>query len=104
VTVCNTFLGMQIDWKTGRTAVSRKTGGYTSPALLPLVVARVFQVSEAVHIPVMASGGVSRPADVLELLAAGASMVQVGTLLLRRPGTAAELLEGMRKLLSGENG
>jgi dihydroorotate dehydrogenase (NAD+) catalytic subunit len=103
ITVCNTFLGMQIDWRTGRTAVSRKTGGYTSPALLPLVVARVFQVSGAVDVPVMASGGVSGPADVLELIAAGAAMVQVGTLLLRRPGAAAELVAGMRELLGEEN-
>ncbi len=104
VTVCNTFLGMQIDWRTGRTAVSRKTGGYTSPALLPLVVARVFLVSGALDIPVMASGGVSCPEDVLELIAAGASMVQVGTLLLRRPGVGVELLSGIRALLKEESG
>ena len=101
VTVCNTFLGMQIDWRTGLTAVSRKTGGYTSPALLPLVVARVHQVSSALRIPVMASGGVSGPEDVLELMAAGAAMVQVGTYLLRRPGAGAELVAGMKALLEG---
>jgi dihydroorotate dehydrogenase (NAD+) catalytic subunit len=101
VTVCNTFLGMQIDWRTGRTAVSRKTGGYSSPALLPLVVARVFQVAGALDIPVLASGGVSGPEDVLELMAAGARMVQVGTFLLRRPGAGLELVQGMTGLLEG---
>jgi dihydroorotate dehydrogenase (NAD+) catalytic subunit len=104
VTVCNTFLGMQIDWRTGRTAVSRKTGGYTSPALLPLVVARVFSVSRVLDIPVMASGGVSCPGDVLELMAAGAAMVQVGTMLLRTPSAGAMLYSGMRDLLEEENG
>jgi len=102
VTVCNTFLGMQIDWRTGKTAVSRKMGGYTSPALLPLVVARVHQVSLAVDVPVLASGGVSRAEDVLELLAAGAAMVEVGTLLLRNPRAGRELVSGIRTLLSDE--
>ncbi len=102
VTVCNTFLGMQIDWRTGKTAVSRKMGGYTSPALLPLVVARVHQVSGAVDIPVLASGGVSRAEDVLELLAAGAAMVEVGTLLLRNPRAGRELVSGIRTLLNEE--
>ena len=52
----------------------------------------------------MASGGVSSPGDVLELIAAGASMVQVGTFLLRRPGMAAELADGIRELLREGNG
>ncbi|MBD3278614.1 MAG: dihydroorotate dehydrogenase [Candidatus Aegiribacteria sp.] len=98
VTVCNTFLGMKMDWKTGRTPLALKTGGYSSPALLPLTVARVYSVSGAVDIPVLASGGVSRPEDILELLAAGASMVQVGSWLMRRPSAALELLEGVRSM------
>jgi dihydroorotate dehydrogenase (NAD+) catalytic subunit len=99
VTVCNTFLGMKVDWRTGQPAMRRGTAGYTSPALLPLVVAAVHRVSEAVEVPVLASGGVSRPEDLLELMAAGAEMVQVGSLVLRRPGAAAELLRGARGLL-----
>lgn len=101
VTVCNTFLGMTVDWRTGAAPLRRGVGGYSSPALLPLTVARVHLTSRAVGIPVLASGGVSRPEDVLELLAAGASMVQVGTWLMRRPGAALELLEGVRGLLDG---
>lgn len=98
VTVCNTFLGMKMDWKTGRTPLALKTGGYSSPALLPLTVARVHAVSSEVRIPVLASGGVSRAEDILELLAAGACMVQVGTWLMRRPSAALELMEGVRSL------
>jgi len=101
VTVCNTFLGMRIDWRTGRPLLERGTGGYSSPALLPLTVARVHSVSRGVGIPVMASGGVSRGEDVLELLAAGAAMVQVGTWLMRRPGAARELLAEALALLGG---
>ncbi|MEA3266958.1 MAG: dihydroorotate dehydrogenase [Candidatus Fermentibacteria bacterium] len=98
VTVCNTFLGMHIDWKTGKSVIRRKVAGYTSPALLPLVVARVWQVASAVSVPVISSGGVSTGEDVLQLLAAGAAMVQVGTRLMRRPFAAAELMDEMKKL------
>ena len=103
VTVCNTFLGMKMDWRTGRSSLKRKVGGYSSPALLPLTVARVYQTAEAVSIPIMASGGVSCPEDILELLAAGAAMVQVGTWLMRRPDAAAELREGVVRLLEGNS-
>ena len=99
VTVCNTFLGMKMDWRAGRTPLALKTGGYSSPALLPLTVARVHAVSSGVDIPVLASGGVSGPEDILELLAAGASMVQVGTWLMRRPFAAFELMQGVRSMI-----
>lgn len=99
VTVCNTFLGMFMDWRTGDTILKRGVAGYTSPALLPLVVARVWQVSNAVSIPVISSGGVSGGEDVLQLLAAGARMVQVGTRLMRRPGVAAEIMAEVGRLL-----
>lgn len=101
VTVCNTFLGMTLDWRTGEPSLRRKVGGYSSPALLPLTVARVHLTSQELDIPVLASGGVSRPEDVLELLAAGAAMVQVGTWLMRRPGAAAELRNGILGLMEG---
>jgi hypothetical protein len=90
-----------MDWNTGSTLISRKVAGYSSPALLPLVVARVWQVSQAVSVPVLASGGVSRGEDVLELLAAGAEMVQVGTRLMRRPHAASELFREAEALLGG---
>ncbi|MFO7625798.1 MAG: dihydroorotate dehydrogenase [Candidatus Fermentibacteraceae bacterium] len=99
VTVCNTFLGMKMNWKTGNTLLRKKVAGYSSPALLPLVVARVWQVSQAVSVPVLASGGVARGEDILELLAAGAEMVQVGSRLMRRPRAARELLQEARGLL-----
>jgi dihydroorotate dehydrogenase (NAD+) catalytic subunit len=103
VTVCNTFLGMKVDWRTGRALLKRNVGGYSSPALLPLTVARVFITSEAIKIPVLASGGVNRAEDILELLAAGAAMVQVGTWLMRRPDAARELKEGVINLLDSDS-
>ncbi len=101
VTVCNTFLGMKLDWRTGESALSRGVGGYSSPALLPLVVARVWQVSRSVGIPVIASGGAWEAVDVLELLAAGASMVQIGTGVLRRPGLPSEIAAEIARLSGG---
>jgi len=100
VTVCNTFLGMRLDWRTGRPLLDRGSGGYSSPALLPLTVARVHAASRSVGIPVMASGGVSRGEDILELLAAGAALVQVGTWLMRRPSAPAELLAEVLDLMA----
>lgn len=100
VTVSNTFLGMYLDWRNGDSVLKRKVAGYTSPALLPLVVARVWQVSGRVSIPVISSGGVSCGEDVLQLLAAGAEMVQVGTRLMRRPWAPSELMAEMTALLS----
>jgi dihydroorotate dehydrogenase (NAD+) catalytic subunit len=104
VTVCNTFLGMKIDWRTGKAPLKRNVGGYSSPALLPLTVARVFRASEVLSIPVLASGGVSCAEDILELLAAGASMVQVGSWIMRRPGAASELRDGVLELLESNSG
>lgn len=100
VTVCNTFLGMKIDWRTGAAALSRGTGGYSSPALLPLVVARVWQVSRRVAIPVIASGGAWTAESVLELMAAGASAVQVGTRVLREPFSPAGMHSRLLELVS----
>ncbi|MBD3370122.1 dihydroorotate dehydrogenase [Candidatus Fermentibacteria bacterium] len=99
VTVCNTFLGMSIDWREAKPQLSNLTGGYTSPTLLPLVVARVYSVSGSVQIPVIASGGVGRAEDVLELLSAGARLVEVGTLLLRSPDDVCRLTKEMEGLL-----
>ncbi len=100
VTVCNTFLGMKIDWRTGAAALSRGTGGYSSPALLPLVVARVWQVSRRSGIPVIASGGAWTAEAVLELLAAGACAVQVGTRILRDPFAPAGLHSRLLELVA----
>lgn len=100
VTVCNTFLGMYMNWRNGETVLKRKVAGYTSPALLPLVVARVWQVACEISIPVISSGGVSCGDDVLQLLASGAEMVQVGTRLMRRPWASSELMAEINSLLS----
>ena len=101
VTVCNTFLGMSIDWRTGAPHLANGTGGLSSPALLPLVVARVSEVSGEVGLPVIASGGVFHGEDLLQLLSAGATMVEIGTVVLRDPWSPARILEEAGRLLRG---
>ncbi len=97
VTVSNTFLGMKIDTATRRPALSRGCGGLSGPAIRPLAVAKVWEVSKAVRIPIIGSGGVSTCEDALEHMLAGASAVQVGTATFVSPGTAESIVEGLER-------
>lgn len=78
VSLINTVLGMRIDLAQKRPVIANKTGGMSGPALLPLAVRMVYQVYEAVSIPIVGMGGVSRAEDVIELMLAGATAVEVG--------------------------
>ena len=78
--VCaNTFLGMRIDLKTKRPVVANVMGGFSGPAVFPMALRMVYQVSRAVNIPVIGCGGVMSADDVLEMMLAGAKAVEVGT-------------------------
>jgi dihydroorotate dehydrogenase (NAD+) catalytic subunit len=95
VTVANTFLGMKIDIKRMRPALGRPCGGLSGPAIRPLAVARVWEVSRAVRIPVIGSGGVCSADDALEHIIAGASAVQVGTGTFVRPDASEKVVDGL---------
>jgi dihydroorotate dehydrogenase (NAD+) catalytic subunit len=99
LTVCNTLLGLLVDWKTRKPLLGRGYGGVSGPAVLPIAMRLVHQVSSSVSIPVIASGGASRPEDVLAFLVAGASAVQIGTASFRRPDAISTIAAGMRSLL-----
>ena len=78
--VCaNTFLGMRIDLKTKRPVVANVMGGFSGPAVFPMALRMVYQVSRAVNIPVIGCGGVMSADDILEMMLAGAKAVEVGT-------------------------
>lgn len=78
--VCaNTFLGMRIDLKTKRPVVANVMGGFSGPAVFPMALRMVYQVSRAVNIPVIGCGGVMSTDDILEMMLAGAKAVEVGT-------------------------
>ena len=78
ISLINTLLGMRIDLKTKKPVIANKMGGFSGPAIFPVAVRMVYQVSHAVNIPVVGMGGVSSAEDVIELMLAGANAVEVG--------------------------
>ncbi|MEJ2083174.1 MAG: nitronate monooxygenase, partial [Acidobacteriota bacterium] len=96
VTLVNTFVGMAIDVYRRRPMLSNGTGGLSGPAIRPLAVRLVYQVAQAVSIPVVGIGGISCARDALEFLIAGASAVQVGTANFVDPLTGPRVVEGLR--------
>lgn len=91
----NTLLGMRIDLKTRKPIVANTMGGISGPAVLPLALRMVWQVSRAVSLPVIGCGGISSSEDVLEMMMAGATAVEVGAANLRNPYACKEIIEGL---------
>lgn len=79
ITMINTLVGMRLDQKTGRPIIANVTGGLSGPAVKPVAIRMVYEVSQVVQIPIIGMGGVAETADVIDFLAAGASAVAVGT-------------------------
>jgi len=99
VSLVNTFLGMAIDSATRKPLLSTVTGGLSGPAIKPIALRMVWQVAQAVKIPVIGIGGIMNTADAIEFMLAGASAVQVGTGLFKNPFIPLEIIEGMKKYL-----
>ena len=99
VSLVNTFLGMAIDAETRRPLLSTVTGGLSGPAIKPLALRMVWQVSKAVKIPVIGLGGIMNATDAIEFFLAGASAVQIGTALYLDPHTPIGVIEGIREYL-----
>lgn len=78
LSLVNTFLGMRLDLKTRRPLLANRTGGLSGPAIFPLALRMVYDVYEATDLPIIGMGGISKAEDVLEMVMAGASAVQVG--------------------------
>lgn len=95
ISLINTLLAMRIDLKTRRPVLANGTGGLSGPAILPLAVRMVYQVYEAVSIPIIGMGGVSSPEDVLELMLAGATAVEVGAANLADPFACPKIIAGL---------
>lgn len=79
LTMINTLLGMRIDLKTRKPVLANKTGGLSGPAIKPVAIRMIYQVSQAVNIPIIGMGGIMNAEDVIEFYLAGASAVMVGT-------------------------
>jgi len=100
LTVCNTLIGLLVDWKSQKPMIANGTGGMSGPAVKPLALRMVWDSSRAVSIPVVASGGASTAADVLEFVVAGATAVQIGTASFRRPDAISAIALELRELLT----
>ena len=95
VSLINTLLGMRIDIGTRKPVLANRTGGLSGPAIFPIALRMVHQVSKACRIPVMGCGGVAKARDVIEMMMAGASAVQVGAENIRNPYACKEIVEAL---------
>lgn len=100
LTMINTLIGMRLDLKTGKPVLANKTGGLSGPAVKPVAVRMVHEVSQAVSIPIIGMGGVQSAEDVLEFLLAGASAVAVGTANFVNPFICPEIIEELPNVLA----
>ncbi|MFA5535142.1 MAG: nitronate monooxygenase, partial [Mariniphaga sp.] len=100
VSLVNTFLGMAIDPETRKPLLSTVTGGLSGPAIMPIALRMVWQVAQAVNVPVIGLGGIMEAADVIRFLLAGATAVQVGTVLFKDPLSPLKMIDGLKEYMN----
>ncbi len=103
ISLINTMLGMRIDLKTRKPVIANTMGGFSGPAVFPVAVRMVYQVSNAVNIPVMGIGGVSSAENVIEMMLAGATAVQVGAYNLVNPYACRDIVNDLPKVMEKYN-
>lgn len=99
LSLINTLLGMRIDIERRKPVIANKMGGFSGPAIFPVAVRMVYQVAHAVQIPVIGMGGIESARDVIEMMMAGASAVQVGAANLVNPFACKEIIEELPKVM-----
>lgn len=99
ISMINTLLGMRIDLKNRKPVVANKMGGFSGSAILPVALRMVYQVYEAVNIPIIGMGGVSSAEDVIEMMLAGATAVEVGAANLAEPFACKNIIENLPKVM-----
>ena len=95
ISLINTLLGMRIDLKTKKPVIANKMGGFSGSAIKPVAIRMVYQVYEAVKIPIIGMGGISTAEDVIEMMLAGATGVQVGAANLVNPYCCRDIVESL---------
>ena len=103
ISLINTMLGMRIDLNKRQPVIKNKMGGFSGSAIFPVAVRMVYQVSHAVKIPVVGMGGVSSAEDVVEMMMAGASAVEIGAVNLINPFAAKEIIEKLPEVMDKYN-
>lgn len=99
ISLINTLLGMRIDLKTKKPVVANKMGGFSGPAIKPVALRMVYQVYDAVKIPIVGGGGISCAEDVIEMMLAGASAVEVGAANLVDPYACKKIIEDLPRVM-----
>lgn len=99
ISLINTMLGMRIDLRTKKPVIANKMGGFSGSAIFPVAVRMVYQVAQAVNIPVIGMGGVSSAEDVIEMMLAGATAVEVGAANLVNPFICKEIIEDLPRVM-----
>ena len=103
VSLINTLTGMKIDVARKTFALANKTGGMSGPCVKPVAVRMVYEVANAVNIPILGMGGIRNTEDALEFLMAGATMVAVGTANFFNPYATSEIIDGLENYVKKEN-
>ena len=99
ISLINTLLGMRVDIRRRRPVIANKMGGFSGPAIFPVAVRMVYQVSHAVKIPVIGMGGVASAEDVIEMMMAGATAVEVGAQNLIDPYACKRIIEDLPRVM-----
>ena len=99
ISLINTLMGMHIDLRKRKPLLANKTGGYSGPAIKPVAVRMVYQVYDAVKIPIVGMGGVSTAEDVIEMMLAGATAVEVGAANLIDPFASKKIVEDLPRTM-----
>lgn len=99
ISLINTMLGMRIDLRRRKPVIANTMGGFSGPAIFPVAVRMVYQVSQAVKIPVVGMGGVSSAEDVIEMMLAGATAVEVGAANLVNPFACRDIVEDLPRVM-----
>ena len=103
LSLINTLTGMQIDVERQKFVLANKTGGLSGPAIKPVAVRMVYQVANAVNIPIIGMGGIASAEDALEFILAGATAVSVGTANFNNPHTTIDVIEGIEDYMKRHN-
>jgi len=100
ISLINTLLGMRIDLRTRKPIIANTMGGFSGPAIFPVAVRMVYQVAHAVNIPVVGMGGVSSAEDVIEMMLAGATAVEVGAANLVNPWACRDIVRDLPAVMA----
>ena len=103
LSLINTLTGMQIDVERQKFVLANKTGGLSGPAIKPVAVRMVYQVANAVNVPIIGMGGIACAKDAMEFILAGATAVSVGTANFNNPNTTIEVVEGIEDYMIRHN-